>query len=73
MWGLVFLVESVVQAVIVETYSIDTARNTSNLLPVAVLVLTFAWTGAYGRRAQRRGEQRVADEADHNEASFQRS
>jgi hypothetical protein len=56
-WGLVFLVESAVQALIIETSSINTAKNTSNLLPVAVLVLTFAWTRAYGERAQRRGKQ----------------
>jgi len=56
-WGSVFLFESIVQAVIVETSSINTAKNTSNLLPVAFLVLTFAWTSAYGKRAQRRGEQ----------------
>jgi hypothetical protein len=61
-WGLVFLAESAVQAVIVETASINTAKQTSNLVPVAVLVLTFAWTRNYGRRAQQRGERLLADE-----------
>jgi hypothetical protein len=56
-WGLAFLAESAVQAVVVETASIGTAKQTSNLLPVAVLVLTFAWTRNYGRRAQQRGER----------------
>ena len=60
-WGLMFLVESVVQAVIIETSSINTAKNTSNLLPVAALVLTFAWTRAYGQRTQRRGQQPSAE------------
>jgi len=70
-WGFVFLIESVVQAVIVETSSINTAKNTSNLLPVAVLVLTFAWTRSYGTRAQRRGAQPSSGEADNTRASFE--
>jgi hypothetical protein len=64
MWGLVFLVESAVQAIIIETSSINTAKNTSNLLPIVVLVLTFAWTRMYGRGADRRGEGRVVMESD---------
>jgi hypothetical protein len=61
-WGLVFLAESAVQAVIVESASINSAKQTSNLLPVAVLVLTFAWTRNYGRRAQERGENLLAEQ-----------
>jgi uncharacterized membrane protein len=56
-WGLVFLAESVVQAVIIETRSINTAKQTSNLLPVVVLALTFAWTRVYRTRVQRRGDR----------------
>ncbi|MGD0393940.1 MAG: VC0807 family protein [Acidimicrobiales bacterium] len=55
-WGLVFLGESALQAVLVETTSINTAKLTSNLLPLAVFVLTFAWTRAYGRHVQHRSE-----------------
>jgi hypothetical protein len=33
---------------------------TSNVLPIAALILTFAWTCAYGRRAQQRGESLAA-------------
>jgi hypothetical protein len=55
-WGLVFLAESVLQAIIVETTSINTAKQSSNLLPIVVVVLTFAWTRAYGRRVQHRSE-----------------
>jgi hypothetical protein len=51
-WGLAFLAESAVQAVIVETASIGTAKQSSNLLPVAVLALTFVWTRNYGRSSQ---------------------
>ena len=61
-WGLVFLAESAVQAVIVEIASINTAKQSSNLLPVAVLVLTFVWTGNYGRRNQERGERLHAEQ-----------
>jgi hypothetical protein len=61
-WGLVFLAESAVQTVIVETASINTAKQTSNLLPVAVLVVTFMWTRNYGRRAQERGERLLAEQ-----------
>ncbi len=63
-WGAVFILESAVQAVIVETSTINTAKNTSNILPVVVLVLTFAWTRAYGKRAKRRGERLLAGEPD---------
>jgi hypothetical protein len=63
-WGLVFLAESVVQAVIVETASINTAKQTSNLLPVAVLVLTIAWTRNYGRRSGGREEQVPAGQGE---------
>jgi hypothetical protein len=35
-WGLVFLVESALQTVIIETSSINTAKYTSNLLPIVV-------------------------------------
>jgi hypothetical protein len=69
-WGLVFLAESAVQAVIVETSSINTAKQTSNLLPVAVLVLTFAWTRNYGRRAEERGEDILDDPGDGQQGVF---
>jgi hypothetical protein len=69
-WGLVFLAESAVQAVIVETSSINTAKQSSNLLPVAVLVLTFAWTRNYGRRAEERGEDILDDPGDGQQGVF---
>jgi hypothetical protein len=56
-WGLVFLGESALQAILVETASINTAKLTSNVLPVVVFVLTFAWTRAYGRHVQHRNER----------------
>jgi uncharacterized membrane protein len=68
-WGLVFLAESALQAVVVQTSSINTAKQTSNLLPVAVVVLTFAWTRAYGRRAQQRGRGLLANSADNAQLS----
>ena len=54
-WGVMFLVESLGQAVIIETGSINTAKSTSTLLPLIALALTFAWARVYGNRAQRRG------------------
>jgi tryptophan-rich sensory protein len=54
-WGVMFLVESLGQAVIIETASINTAKSTSTFLPLIALALTFAWTRVYGIRAQRRG------------------
>jgi uncharacterized membrane protein len=64
-WGSVFLAESALQAIIVERASINTAKQTSNLLPVVVLFLTFAWTRLYGKRSQQRGQHvSVAIEAN---------
>jgi uncharacterized membrane protein (DUF485 family) len=67
-WGLVFLAESAAQAIIVETASINTAKQTSNLVPVAVLVLTFVWTRNYGRRAQERGDSALVAVAQRQES-----
>jgi hypothetical protein len=61
-WGCAFLLEAAAQAAIVEMASINTAKSTSNLLPAAVLVLTFAWTRAYAKRAQRRGDRTASGE-----------
>lgn len=58
-WGIVFLAEAGLQALIIETQSINTAKQSSNLMPVAVLVVTFAWTRRYGQRT----EQRLRDTA----------
>jgi hypothetical protein len=67
-WGLVFLAESAVQAVIVETASINIAKQTSNLLPVAVLVLTFVWTRNYGQRGQQQGGHFLPEQGEAPQA-----
>lgn len=59
-WGLMFLTESFVQAAIIGTASINTAKSTSTFLPLVALALTFGWTRVYGIRAQSRN--RVSDE-----------
>jgi uncharacterized membrane protein len=59
-WGTVFLAESGLQAVIIETKSINTAKLTSNVLPVAFVAVTLAWTRGYGRRAEQRQLQIAA-------------
>ena len=51
-WGVVFLLESALQALIIKTSAINTAKTTSNVLPIVIFALTFAWTQAYGKRAQ---------------------
>ncbi len=66
-WGMVFLAESGLQALIIETQSINTAKQTSNLLPVAVLVATLAWTRGYGKRAEQR-QRHDAGGADNVDA-----
>ena len=48
-WGVVFVLESAVQALIIEASTINTAKTTSNVLPVIVVGLTLAWTLAYGK------------------------
>ena len=69
-WGVMFLIESFGQAVIIEAASINTAKSTSTFLPIVALVLTFAWTRAYGIYSRRRGERGSDDEASPREASF---
>ena len=63
-WGMVFLAESGLQALIIETQSINTAKQTSNLVPVAVFVVTLAWTRGYGKRAEQR-QRHTAGRADN--------
>lgn len=53
-WGMVFLAEAGLQTLIIETQSINTAKQISNLLPIAVLVVTLGWTRRYGQRSERR-------------------
>jgi hypothetical protein len=55
-WGLVFLFETAVQVVIIETSSAGTAKTTSNLMPVLVAGLAVTWTCLYGLRKRRAGE-----------------
>jgi uncharacterized membrane protein len=53
-WGVVFLLESALQALIIETSTINTAKVTSNVMPMIVVGLTLAWTLVYGKDAQHR-------------------
>jgi hypothetical protein len=53
-WGVVFLLESAVQALIIKTSTINTAKTTSNLLPVIIFAVTLTWTQAYGKHARPR-------------------
>lgn len=55
-WGVAFLVEALIQLVIIQAASADVAKTTSNVLPLIVIGLVVAWNIAYGKRGQRRGQ-----------------
>jgi hypothetical protein len=59
-WGTAFLAETVAQIVIIESASANTAKTTSNLMPIAVAALMIAWTSLYARRQRARGERESA-------------
>lgn len=67
-WGTVFLAETVAQVSVVELASINTAKATANIMPLAVAALTAAWTFAYGKRLRARGE-REAEAAERAHAA----
>ena len=60
-WGLAFVFEAAVQIAIIETSSENTAKLTSNLLPLVVAAAVVAWNVSYAKRGQRQGE--LAQEA----------
>ncbi|MGH9125975.1 MAG: VC0807 family protein [Acidimicrobiales bacterium] len=51
-WGVGFLLEAAMQAVIIETTSTGTAKLTSTLLPFFVVGCVIAWNSAYAKRKQ---------------------
>jgi hypothetical protein len=61
-WGAVFLGETAAQIAIIEFASANTAKTSSNVMPVVVAALAVAWTFAYGRRLRKRGERAAAAE-----------
>jgi uncharacterized membrane protein len=60
-WGVMFIAEAAIQAVIVETASTSTAKTTSNLLILPFAAAVIAWNVSYAKRGQRKGA--IADEA----------
>jgi hypothetical protein len=62
-WGLVFLAETVLQIIMIETTSISTAKTTSNLMPAVVAAVVASWTFLYGKSQRRKGERMIAAEA----------
>ncbi len=62
-WGLAFITEAVTQAAIVETSSTDTAKATSNLMPLVFAGVVVVWNVYYAKRGQRQGE--LAAKAAH--------
>jgi len=59
-WGLAFLAEAALQAVIVEVALSDTAKTTSNLLPLVFAACVIAWNVWYTKRGQRQGARAEA-------------
>lgn len=51
-WGVGFLLEAAMQAVIIESASTGTAKLTSTLLPFFVVGSVIAWNSAYAKRKQ---------------------
>jgi uncharacterized membrane protein len=60
-WGLAFVAEAALQAVIIETTSTGTAKATSNVLPLVVVGLVIAWNTSYAKRRRRQGELAEAE------------
>ncbi len=56
-WGVGYLVEAGLRAVIVEQTSTGTALASSKVLPFIVAAVLGTWTAAYGTRQRRKGER----------------
>ncbi len=67
-WGVTLLAVAAALIVAVETQSVSTAKTLSNTLPYAAVAILIAWTIAYAKRGQRRGEQADAARAAGNRA-----
>ncbi len=63
-WGLASLTQAVAQIVIVETASAETAKATSNLMPLVVAAVVGAWSLVYAKRGQHQGA--LAAKAAHD-------
>jgi uncharacterized membrane protein len=66
-WGLAFLAEADLQVVIIQVASPDTAKTTSNVLPLAFAAALIAWNVVYAKRGQRKGELAAAVAASRGE------
>jgi len=61
-WGVAFIAETAAQIAIIEYASANTAKTTSNVMPIVVAALVMGWTVLYGRWHRARGER--AEDAD---------
>jgi uncharacterized membrane protein len=59
-WGLAYIAESAVKAVIIESMSISSAKAVTQVLPYVVLCPLIAWNLVYGKRRQAEGERMAA-------------
>jgi hypothetical protein len=48
-----------VQAVVIETASVDTAKATSNVLPLIVAALVIAWNVSYAKWERRKRDRAI--------------
>jgi hypothetical protein len=56
-WGVTFLAETGAQIAFIEYASINTAKTTSNVMPIIVAAVVAGWTSLYGRRQRVRVER----------------
>ncbi len=67
-WGVVFIIEASVKALIVESMSISTAKAITQLLPYAVFGLVIMWNVSYGKRRRAEGDRLRAGSSERGEA-----
>jgi hypothetical protein len=61
-WGVAYILEAAARVAIVELTSATTALTVSKIMPYVVAGALVLWMIMYGRRAQRRGERRAAQD-----------
>jgi uncharacterized membrane protein len=66
-WGIAYLVEAGIKALIVESTSISTAKAITQVLPYAVFGLVIIWNISYGKRRRAEGDRLVAAATERGE------
>jgi hypothetical protein len=71
-WGVGFLLEAALRVAIVYNTSASTALSLSKVTPYIWVGIFVAWTVAYGRYQQKKGQRMMAAAAAAEEAGQQR-